>query len=147
MYDTIIIGSGPSGVSAAVYLKRSGFDVLVLSTNDSALKKAKIIENYYGFPEITGKELYDLGIKWRDRLDPCGKWKLKKILYHKCFLYNLLFLLIFFLRRLFLQLVFLLWITYLENIFFPQFSLLVVNYMVGQEKLYRIFRFSNFLML
>ena len=40
MYDTIIIGSGPSGVSAAVYLKRSGFDVLVLSTNDSALKKA-----------------------------------------------------------------------------------------------------------
>ena len=69
MYDTIIIGSGPSGVSAAVYLKRSGFDVLVLSTNDSALKKAKIIENYYGFPEITGKELYDLGIKQLEHLN------------------------------------------------------------------------------
>ena len=30
MFDCIVIGSGPSGISAAIYLKRFGLDVLVI---------------------------------------------------------------------------------------------------------------------
>ena len=57
MYDIIIIGSGPAGVSAAVYAKRGGANVLVISKDTGTLGKAKKIENYYGFKNISGKEL------------------------------------------------------------------------------------------
>lgn len=64
MYDVIIIGSGPAGVSAAIYAKRRKLEVLVISKKDSALAKAEVIENYYGFEKgISGKELYQNGIK------------------------------------------------------------------------------------
>lgn len=64
MYDVIIIGSGPAGISAAIYAKRRKLEVLVISKKDSALEKAKLIENYYGFKKgISGKELYQNGIE------------------------------------------------------------------------------------
>ena len=62
-YDVIIIGSGPAGVSAALYLKRFNHNVLVISNGDSALHKAHKIDNYYGFSGGSGKELYEMGIK------------------------------------------------------------------------------------
>ena len=63
MFDCIIIGAGPAGISASLYLKRANKNVLVLYNNDSALLKAIKIDNYYGFEEgISGKDLYEKGI-------------------------------------------------------------------------------------
>lgn len=63
MYDVIIIGSGPAGVSAAIYAKRGGANVLVITKDTGTLGKAKQIENYYGFKSITGEELYKNGLE------------------------------------------------------------------------------------
>ena len=63
MYDAIIIGAGPAGITAGIYIKRAGFNVLVISKNESALNKANKIENYYGFEQpISGEELVKNGI-------------------------------------------------------------------------------------
>ena len=69
MYDSIIIGSGPAGITASLYMIRAGLKVLVMSKNQSALDKAEKIENYYGFENgISGKELKDIGIKQAQNL-------------------------------------------------------------------------------
>lgn len=69
IYDTIIIGSGPAGITAALYIKRAGFKVLIISKNESSLNKAEKIENYYGFANpISGKELIENGKKQAKRL-------------------------------------------------------------------------------
>ena len=61
--QAMIIGSGPAGISAALYLKRAGIDVTILAKDGSALLKTEQMENYYGFDEpISGKELYCRGI-------------------------------------------------------------------------------------
>jgi len=65
----VIIGSGPAGVSAGIYLKRANKEVMILTTNTSSLKKAQLIENYYGVGKITGEELYNLGVKSAKDLD------------------------------------------------------------------------------
>lgn len=61
MTDILIIGSGPAGISAALYAARAGMDTLVVSSGQSALFKAHMIENYYG-GSIPGDELYKKGI-------------------------------------------------------------------------------------
>lgn len=63
MYDVIVIGSGPAGISAGIYLKRAEKNVCIITDGNSALKKAKKIENYYGFKSITGEELYRNGLE------------------------------------------------------------------------------------
>lgn len=64
MFDSIIIGSGPAGISASLYIARAGLKVLVISKRESSLDKAEKIENYYGFENsISGKELKENGIK------------------------------------------------------------------------------------
>lgn len=68
MYDVIIIGSGPAGISAAIYLKRAKKNILVVSNGKSALQKAHKIENYYGIESISGEELHKVGIKQVERL-------------------------------------------------------------------------------
>ena len=40
MYDLIIIGAGPAGISAAIYSKRAGIEPLVLYYGTSELQKA-----------------------------------------------------------------------------------------------------------
>lgn len=63
MYDVIIIGSGPAGISASLYTKRAKLNTLVIHNNDSMLKYAKKIDNYYGFKDgISGNKLYENGI-------------------------------------------------------------------------------------
>lgn len=69
MYDVIIIGSGPAGISAGIYLKRAKKNVLIISKGNSALEKAEKIDNYYGVLSVSGKELYELGIKQAKALD------------------------------------------------------------------------------
>ncbi len=62
MYDVIIIGKGPAGISAALYTVRSNLKTLIIGKNDSALRKAEKIENYYGFADvIRGEELLKNG--------------------------------------------------------------------------------------
>ena len=68
MYDVIVVGSGPAGISAALYLKRAKKNVLIISKGEGALKKADKIENYYGIESITGEELYKTGLKQAERL-------------------------------------------------------------------------------
>ena len=69
MYDCIIIGSGPAGISASIYMVRAGLKILVISENKSIAKKAAIIENYYGFDEpISGEKLMQNGINQAKRL-------------------------------------------------------------------------------
>ena len=69
MYDVIIIGSGPAGISAGIYLKRAKKNVLIISKGNSALEKAEKIDNYYGVLNVSGKELYELGIEQAKALD------------------------------------------------------------------------------
>ncbi len=69
--DILILGAGPAGVSAALYARRSGMQVTVLSKGPgtSNLDKAHLIENYYGFAEpISGAELEKRGIAGAERL-------------------------------------------------------------------------------
>lgn len=64
MYDVIVIGSGPAGITAAIYAKRKNLSILVISKGIGTLQKAEKIDNYYGFENgISGKELYVNGIK------------------------------------------------------------------------------------
>ena len=64
MANVVIIGSGPAGVSAALYTARAGVDTTVLTKGPGALARAEGIENYYGVPgNITGAELERRGIE------------------------------------------------------------------------------------
>ena len=64
MYDVIVIGSGPAGITAAIYAKRRKLSILVISKGNGALQKTEKIDNYYGFENgISGEELYENGIK------------------------------------------------------------------------------------
>lgn len=69
MYDVIIIGGGPAGISASLYTIRANLKTLVIYKEKSALEKAEKIENYYGFENgISGQELYKAGIKQAENL-------------------------------------------------------------------------------
>ncbi len=48
-----IVGAGPAGISAAIYLQRAGFEPLLLEEDvpGGLLRRAGMIENYPGFPE------------------------------------------------------------------------------------------------
>lgn len=72
MYDLIIIGSGPAGLSAAVYAKRAGLNTMVLEK--SAMSGGQVlttyeVDNYLGLPGING---FDLGMKFREHADNMG---------------------------------------------------------------------------
>ena len=64
MSNIVIIGSGPAGVSAALYTARAGVDTTVLTRGPGALDRAEGIQNYYGFAApISGAELERQGIE------------------------------------------------------------------------------------
>ncbi len=63
MYDVIIVGGGPAGISASLYTIRANLKTLVLYQDISNLIKTEKIENYYGFENgIDGKALYENGL-------------------------------------------------------------------------------------
>ena len=69
MPKIIIIGSGPAGVSAALYAVRAGADTTVLTKGPGALDRAEKIENYYGFAQpVSGAELERRSIENAKRL-------------------------------------------------------------------------------
>ncbi|MDR0861585.1 MAG: FAD-dependent oxidoreductase [Oscillospiraceae bacterium] len=59
IFDIIIIGNGPAGLSAAISVRARGKAVAVLSNPraESGLYKARVIDNYPGFPGVSGAKL------------------------------------------------------------------------------------------
>ena len=69
MYDVVIIGNGPAGLSAAIYGRRAGFNVLVISDNPVAggqISTTYEVDNYPGLPGLGGMELGD---KFKEHAD------------------------------------------------------------------------------
>lgn len=72
MYDLIIIGSGPAGMSAAVYGRRAGLDLLVLEEKPMSggqVLNTYEVDNYLGMPGING---FDMGMKFKEHVDGIG---------------------------------------------------------------------------
>ncbi len=72
MYDLIIIGAGPAGLSAAVYGKRAGLDLLVIEKNPMGggqVLTTYEVDNYLGLPGING---FDMGQKFQDHAKAAG---------------------------------------------------------------------------
>ena len=59
MYNTVIIGSGVAGMTAAIYLKRARKDICILESGvpGGQITLASSVENYPGFSSITGADL------------------------------------------------------------------------------------------
>ena len=72
MVDIIIVGSGPAGMSAAVYGKRAGLSVLVIEKvyyGTGQVAESSHVDNYLGIPGING---YELGEKFRSHAEGLG---------------------------------------------------------------------------
>ena len=61
LYDTVIVGAGPAGLTAALYARRANKTVLVLEKNGfgGQMTYSPKIENFPGFESISGNELAD----------------------------------------------------------------------------------------
>ena len=59
LYDLIIIGGGPAGITAGIYGARENLDILLISKDlgGQMARKAVEIENYPGFKKISGQDL------------------------------------------------------------------------------------------
>jgi thioredoxin reductase (NADPH) len=72
MYDTVIIGSGPAGLSAAVYAQRAQLDCVVVEKDylgTGQIAETEQIDNYLGLP---GENGYDLGERFREHAEKLG---------------------------------------------------------------------------
>ena len=69
MYDVVIIGSGPAGLSASIYAKRAGLKAVTLERSPMSggqVLNTYEVDNYPGLPGING---FDLGMKFREHAD------------------------------------------------------------------------------
>ncbi len=72
MYDLIIIGAGPAGLSAAVYGRRAGLDLIVIEQTPMGggqVVDTYEVDNYLGMPGVNG---FDLAQKFRSHADGLG---------------------------------------------------------------------------
>lgn len=58
-FDAVVIGSGPAGIAAAIYLKRANLNVVMIDGNapGGQINRISMIENYPGFSKILGADL------------------------------------------------------------------------------------------
>lgn len=69
MKDCIIIGKGPAGLSAALYIRRAGYTPLVIGKDSGALGQSHRIENYFGLEQpVSGDTLFRRGLAQVERL-------------------------------------------------------------------------------
>lgn len=71
-YDLIIIGSGPAGLSAAVYGMRAGLKLVVFEKNymsGGQVLNTYEVDNYLGMSGING---FDMGMQFRAHADKLG---------------------------------------------------------------------------
>lgn len=68
MADVIVIGDGPAGLAAALYLAKNGMSVEVYGQNQSWVNKA-LLKNYLGFEQIAGPEFMRLA---REQVEGVG---------------------------------------------------------------------------
>ena len=72
MYDLIIVGAGPAGLSAAVYGRRAGLELLVLEQfhmGGGQVVNTCEVDNYLGLPGVGG---FELGQKFRSHAQEFG---------------------------------------------------------------------------
>ena len=72
LYDVIIIGSGPAGLSAAIYAQRAKLATLVIEKapmSGGQILNTYVVDNYPGIPGVGG---FDLGSKFRAHADALG---------------------------------------------------------------------------
>lgn len=72
IHDLIIVGSGPAGLSAAVYAARAELDTIIIEKNmmsGGQILNTYEVDNYPGLPGISG---FDLGMKMREHADKLG---------------------------------------------------------------------------
>ncbi len=80
IYDLIIIGLGPAGISAAIYAKRGGLKVLCLEANapGGLLNSMSKLDNYPGFNQGTGP---DLAYQMFDQINKLNiEYKIERVL-------------------------------------------------------------------
>ena len=71
MYDTIIIGAGPAGITAALYAARSNLKVALIERGipGGQMNNTSDIENYPGYTNISGPELAEKLFEPLENLD------------------------------------------------------------------------------
>jgi thioredoxin reductase (NADPH) len=63
LYDCIIIGAGPGGLQAAIYLGRYNRKTLIIDRGGGRTRHARMIENYLTQKAISGNEIIDRGLE------------------------------------------------------------------------------------
>ena len=72
MYDTVIVGSGPAGLTAGIYAKRAGLEAIIIENTPvggGQIATTDRVDNYPGLLGINGMEL---GMKFREHAEKLG---------------------------------------------------------------------------
>lgn len=72
IYDTVIIGSGAAGLSAAIYAKRAAMEFIVIEKEYLGTGQIAESERVDNYPGLYGESGYDLGEKFRSHAEALG---------------------------------------------------------------------------